>query len=358
MSDRNIPTIDVIVVTFNHKRFMRPLFEGLAKTDYPVNSWNAHFVDNGSTDGTTEEIKALIEELGPSLPETVLIESKENLGFAGGNNLVMRASKADYVYLLNPDAIFEPSALSEIVKVAEEQQDAGAFQSLQVLAQDTSRIASAGNDIVFTGHGYCRGYKDPVSYAPKDVTQIAYASGASVLYCTEALKEAGYFDETLFAYHEDLDLGWRMNIAGIKSLLVPSSVVRHHFEFSRSIKKWYWMERNRIIVIYTLYRLPTILLLLPAILIVDLVTWLTAIAKGWGIEKLKADVWFFNPKHWIYLFKKRRQVQKTRKMSDREILKLFVPTIEHQEIESWFMRSVAKPLMKLYFTAVKRLIFW
>jgi len=353
-----IPSVDVIVVTFNHKRFMWPLFEGLAKTDYPINSWNIHFVDNASTDGTAEEIEALIEEFGPSLPETILIESKENLGFAGGNNLIMRSSSANYVYLLNPDAIFETSALSEIVKVAEEHQDAGAFQSLQLLAQDPSKLCSIGNDIVFTGHGYCRGYNDPVSSAPKDVRPIAYASGASALYCTEALKEVGYFDETLFAYHEDLDLGWRMRIAGIKTLLVPSSVVRHHFEFSRSIKKWYWMERNRFIVIYTLYRLPTILLLLPAILIVDLVTWITAIAKGWGMEKLKADAWFFNPKHWIYLWKKRRQVQKTRKTSDREILKVFVPTIEHQETESWFMKSIAKPLMRGYYAVVRRVVWW
>lgn len=354
----NYPKVDVIIVTYNHKRFMRPLFEGLVKTDYPINSWSVHFVDNASTDGTVDEIKMLVEEYKSDLPETKVIESKENLGFAGGNNLIMKTSKANYVYLLNPDAAFEKETLSEIVKVAEERQDAGAFQSLQVLMQDPSRIASAGNDIVFTGHGFCRGYKDPVASAPKAVTPIAYASGASVLYCTEALREVGYFDEKLFAYHEDLDLGWRMHIAGINSLLVPSSIVKHHFEFSRSIKKWYWMERNRLIVIYTLYRIPTILLLLPGIIIVELVTWLTAILKGWGIQKVKADVWFLNPANWMYLWKKRRQVQKTRKKKDREILKLFVPCIEHQETESTFMRSIANPLMKLYYEVLKRVVVW
>lgn len=352
------PSVDVIIVTFNHRRFMRPLFEGLAAAEYPISAWNVHFVDNASTDGTAEEIEALIEEFGPRLPETVLIESKTNLGFAGGNNLIMRSSKADYVYLLNPDAAFGRDTLSEIVKAAKERQDAGAFQSMQVLMQDPSKIGSIGNDIVFTGHGYCRGYNDSVSSAPKDVREIAYASGASVLYRTEALRLAGYFDETLFAYHEDLDLGWRMRIAGITSLLVPSSVVQHYFEFSRSIKKWHWMERNRLIVILTLYKIPTLILLAPALLVTDCVTWITAIFNGWGMEKAKADFWLLHPKHWAYLWEKRRQVQRMRKERDRKVLEIFVPTIEHQETESAFMKSVAKPLMRGFFAVVKAIVVW
>lgn len=352
------PSVDVIVVTFNHRRFMRALFEGLRKTDYPHSCWKVHFVDNASSDGTADEIAALIEEYRTELPETKLIASKENLGFAGGNNLIMRASKANYVYLLNPDAAFHQDTLREIVRVAEERQDAGAFQSLQVLMQDPSKIGSVGNDIVFTGHGYCRGYNDPVSAAPSEVKPIAYASGASALYCTEALREVGYFDETLFAYHEDLDLGWRMWIAGIKSLLVPTSVINHHFEFSRSIKKWYWMERNRGIVILTLYKIPTFILLLPGLIVTEVVTWFTAIVNGWGKEKLRAAFWFLKPSSRVYLVKKYLAVRKTRTVRDRDILKHFVATIEHQETESGFMKSIAKPLMKAYFAIIRAIVFW
>ena len=352
-----IPTVDVIVVSWNHERFIESLFDGFARVEYPREALNVYIVDNASTDGTADAIRARMDQ-DEDMPNIFFLPQEKNLGFAGGNNLIMRESQADYVYLLNPDAAFEKDTLTEIVRVAEEHKDAGAFQSAQVLMQDPSKIGSVGNDIVFTGHGYCRGYKDPVSSAPKDVREIAYASGASVLYRTEALRDVGYFDETLFAYHEDLDLGWRMWIAGIKSLLVPTSIVRHHFEFSRSIKKWYWMERNRIIVLKTLYRIPTLILLLPALLVTELVTWITAIFGGWGMEKVKAMTWFLKPSSWAYIRKKRKDTAKARKSKDRDILKIFVATIEHQETDSAFMRFVANPLMKFYYEVLKRVVVW
>ncbi|MBD3251534.1 glycosyltransferase, partial [Candidatus Uhrbacteria bacterium] len=142
------PSIDVIVVTFNHKRFMQSLFEGFLKTDYPKDRWKIHIVDNLSTDGSREEIRSLIERHRDQLPEIHFIEPDTNLGFAGGNNFIMRESHADYVYLLNPDAAFEERSLSEIVRVAEDRKDVGAFQSLQVLMQDPTKIGSIGNDIV------------------------------------------------------------------------------------------------------------------------------------------------------------------------------------------------------------------
>ncbi len=352
-----VPTVDVIVVTWNHARFMDALFDGFARVDYPREALNVYIVDNASTDNTADAIRARMDR-DEDMPNIFFLPQEKNLGFAGGNNLIMRESQADYVYLLNPDAAFEKDTLTEIVRIAEERKDAGAFQSVQVLAQDPSQIGSIGNAIVFTGHGYCQGYHDPVSSIPQDIRPIAYASGASVLYCTEALREVGYFDETLFAYHEDLDLGWRLWIAGIASLLVPTSVVRHHFEFSRSIKKWYWMERNRIIVLKTLYRIPTLILLAPGLIVTEIVTWLTAIRKGWWYEKVRAMAWFLKPSSLAYLLKKRQQVQKTRIMKDHEILQIFTATIEHQETDSAFMAYVANPLMRLYFVVVKGMMWW
>ena len=351
-----LPTVDVIVVSYNHKRFMEALFEGLLKSDYPKDRCRIFLVDNASQDGTADEMSRLVDLYYDRLPPISVTALQENTGFAGGNNLIMKASDADYFYLLNPDAAFESSTLREIVEEAEKHPNTGSLQSLLVLMKDPSVINSTGNDIHFAGHGYCNGYLDPIAKAPKSVLSISYASGAGVLYRRSALEKVGYFDEVLFAYHEDLDLGWRLLIAGYENLLVPQSVLRHHYEFSRSIKKWYWMERNRGIVVLTMYRWPTIILLLPGLLAIEIVTWFFAILRGWIPEKVKATFWFFKLSSWKYLHAKRKEMKALRKVKDSEILKRFVFGITHQEADPWFMKNIANPLMGFYYRIVLALL--
>lgn len=352
-----MPTVDVIVVAWNHARFVDALFDGLACMDYPREAVNVYIVDNASTDGMADAIRARMDR-DEDMPNVFFLPQEKNLGFAGGNNVVMEHTQAEYVYLLNPDAAFEPSTLRKAVEIAESHSNAASVQSLLVLAQDPSTINSIGNDIHFAGHGYCRGYLQPRSFASADAASIAYASGAGALYRVSALRHVGLFDETLFAYHEDLELGWRFLIAGYDNLLAVQSVLQHHYEFSRSISKWYLMERNRGIVVLTMYRWGTLLLLLPGLLAIELATWLFAIKGGWASQKAKAIGWFFFPSSWGYLLRKRKEIARLRKRSDRDILKHFVSGIEHQETNSGFMSRVANPLMKVYFGIVKALVRW
>ncbi|MFA5129349.1 MAG: glycosyltransferase family 2 protein [Patescibacteria group bacterium] len=353
-----MPSVEVIVVTWNHRYFVERLFDGLRATDYPKDSWTVHIVDNASKDGTGEAVRQCIAGLPEGFPTVHFTAMDHNSGFAEGNNVVMRHTNADYVYLLNPDASFEPETLRRAVEAAEKNPNAASVQSFLILMQSPGLINSVGNDIHFAGHGYCRGYKQPVSSAPKDITPIIYASGAGSLYRMSVLKRIGFFDETLFAYHEDLEMGWRMLLAGYDNLLAPSSVLLHHYEFSRSVKKWYLMERNRGIVILTMYKIPTIVILLPGLFAIELATWLFAIKGGWIRDKAKAVGWFFIPSSIAYLLRKRREMKRIRTRKDREILARFVFGIEHQDADPWFMRRIANPLMKIYYKIVKAIVRW
>jgi GT2 family glycosyltransferase len=357
MNERT-PTVDVIIVLWKSRQYLETLFQSLCAVEYPRDALTVHIVDNASPDASGAYVKSILANLPSNLPKIFLRESGLNLGFAGGNNIAMRTSTADYCYLLNPDAAFEPAALREAVKAAEAHPRAASVQSLLVLGQNPQTINSIGNDIHFAAFGYCRGYKLPVSQAPRDGTEIAYASGAGVLYRNSALREVGLFDETLFAYHEDLDLGWRLMIAGFENILAPTSIVRHHYEFSRSISKWYWMERNRWAVYLKDYRLGTIILTLPAMIVIEVATWLFAMKGGWAKEKWRATIWFFKPSTWSYLIRERRKVQRTRKAPDRKILKSFTSSIAFQDVESPFMLKVANPLMKVYFAVLRLLVIW
>ena len=352
------PTIDVIVVTWNHARFVEFMMEGLCRVEYPRDALTVHIVDNASADGSIDAVKAFIAQHEGRLPKTLIYESGKNLGFSGGNNLIMAHSTADYVYLCNPDASFEVDTLKEVIAVAESHPNAASVQSMLVLAQDTTKLNSVGNDIQFAGFGYCRGNMDPIANAPTEVRPISYASGAGTLYRMSALRTIGLFDDELFAYHEDLDLGWRMMIAGYDNLIAPKSILYHHYEFPRTISKWYLMERNRGIVLLTLYQIPTLVLLLPGLIAIELATWLFAIKGGWADKKWRAVSWFFKGSSWRYISKKRHEVAKLRRRGDREILKRFVAVIAHQEVENGFVTAVANPLMRAYITIVRAIVWW
>src|SRR5205823_6165678 len=135
---------------------------------------------------------------------------------------------------------------------------------------------------------------------------------AAVLLPRAALEEVGLFDETLWLYHEDLDLGWRLRLHGCRNLLTPLSVCRHHYEWARSTTKWYWLERNRWLVVLKNYRLATLLLLLPMMLLFELGLIALAVKGGWWCEKLRAMGTLLQPRTWTYLARERRRLGRAR----------------------------------------------
>lgn len=356
-----MPYVDVISVLWKSTPFLEALFEGLVRVEYPHDRMTVHFVDNGPGDGSLDEVKRLQEKHAGRLPPIVIHEPGKNTGFSGGNNLVLRESIEkghEYGYLLNHDAAFEEGTLREAVTMAETDEGIGSVQSLIVLQQSPDEVNSTGNAIHFLGFGYCAGYHEKRSEISPEKRLIAYASGAGVLLRTSALRVVGCFDETLFAYHEDLDLGWRMMLAGYRNVLAPKSVLRHRYEFSRSIAKWFWMERNRMAVVLKNYHLATLLILAPQLFAIEIIIFLFALYGGWGREKLRAWAWFWKPSTWTYLARGRKEISKLRKLPDHLILERFTPIIAYQEFESPFITTVANPLMRFSFAVLKNVVRW
>jgi len=344
--------VAVIVVTYNSARFIDGCFGSLALMDRGEHEIAVVAIDNGSTDDTVERLKAY--------PWVSTAISKKNLGFAGGNNLAMRHSLeagADYVYLLNHDTEVTPSFLVEAVEAAEADAKVGAVQSLLLLHPDKELVNSTGNAIHFLGFGYCLDYRRRAdSLKLEEHREIAYPSGAGVLLRTTALAEVGMFDEELFLYHEDLDLGWRLRLAGYVNVLAPRSVVYHKYEFSRSISKFYYMERNRYVVLMKNLRAWTLLLLAPWLLLSELALLAVSFRSGWWKEKRRVYGYFLKPAAWKHMMAGRKEAAKLRKVSDREIVRLFTPTISFQDVTGPFTKYVANPIMTAIWTVMKFLI--
>jgi GT2 family glycosyltransferase len=333
----------------------------VAAVDYPRARLELHLVDNGAGDGTLQAAQAEIARLGDHLPEVVIHRPGANVGFAIGNNIALRAAigrGVDYCFLLNPDATFEPAALREAVSLAEHTPGTGSVQSLLVLGDEPEVVNTLGNRIHFLGFGYVGGYRSARKDVPPDPREIAFSSGACVLLPVRVLEQVGLLDETLWLYHEDLDLGWRIRLAGLRNLVAPSSVCRHHYEFSRSLSKWYWMERNRWIVVLKNYRLATVLLLLPAMLIADVGLLLMSAKGGWLAAKLRSLLWFFRPAAWAYLWRGRRAIAKLRRASDAVLLRQFTAVIDYPDFRSPVVTKVIEPVWRLMLTGLRFVVRW
>lgn len=343
------------IVLLNYKdyaeRFLTPCLSSIRALSPGLNP-DLFIVDNASTEASVNYLRA-------QAPEAELILNKNNDGFAKGNNDAMRqllARDYDYILLLNMDASLAPGALAELVRVAEAQLQAGAVQARLMLDPDRELVNSLGNVTHFLGFGYCRGYHQAFVDNGKEIEAIAYPSGACVLLRVEALRAVGLFDEEFWMYNEDQDLGWRLWLSGWQCLLAPRAVAYHHYEFSRSQNKYFWMERNRLIAAWKNYSTLSLVLFFPALVVMELGMSFFSLRSGWFKEKKRAWAYFFNLRHWSYLLRARRETQRLRRISDTSILPLFSGKIWYQEIDNPLLRYVANPVFSLYFCIMKTVI--
>jgi len=361
--------VAIIYLSYNARPYIDDVVLSLEQQTYPSDQLKLIIVDNPGQDDSLDYIKKqILPRSKKSLPEVELIANQENAGFAIGNNQGIKSALDqgyDYVYLLNNDAKLDPEAIERVVEVAEADPKIGSVQSLMLLWQNPEVINSTGGMVHFLGFGFVRdnGKSLPLSKGEARrgfwVNQeIAYASGAAALYRADLLRRIGLFDEFLWLYHEDLELGWRIRLAGYKNVLAEKSIAYHHYEFSRSIKKWFWMERNRWIVLLTHLRWRTLLLLLPSLLVVELAIYIASIRSGWIREKFLSCLDLLRPATLKNIAAKRRVSQELRKVSDKEIVRLFTAKIEHQETSGPILKYLINPAMSLVWYLIRFLIRW
>lgn len=358
-----MPAVAVIYLSYGVRPFLDDVLSCWEKIDYPRDRWEIIIVDNPSGDNSGELIREkVLPKANISLPKVTLITNKTNTGFAEGNNVAIKLALErgfDYVYLENNDAKFTPSALREVVALAESDEKIGSVQSLMLLWQSPEVINSTGGAVQFLGFGFVRENGQNLSrLSRQDGEEIAYASGAAVLYRAAALRKVGLLDSFLFLYHEDLELGWRLRLAGYKNVLSTKSLVYHHYEFKRSITKFFWMERNRVLVHFSHLKWRALFVLIPFLVGMEFVLLAFAIKGGWVKEKLKVYRAFLEPRTWHYVARKRKETRALRVVSDKEIIQLWTAKIEHQETANFVVEKIGNPILAIIWQLLKKIIVW
>ncbi|MBV5327753.1 MAG: glycosyltransferase family 2 protein [Chlorobium sp.] len=307
------PKVTVVIVNWNGEQFLeRCLAALMAQTVKPQ---EIILVDNASSDGSVDIVRRF--------PSVRIFAQDSNTGFACGNNLAIKAVSAHskWIALLNPDAFPESRWLEECLSSAQRHPQFNVFGSKLVTAIDPMVLDGTGDAYHLSGLVWRAGHGLSVSVAMENECEVFTPCAAAALYRRSVLAEAGGFDEDFFCYVEDVDLGFRLRLAGHRCLYVPKSVVHHvgsgttggqHSDFAV-----YHGHRN---LVWTFVKnMPGLLfwLLLPLHLVLNLVSIVRFMFRGQGrvIWRAKRDAFLGLPKMW----RKRQQIQKNRIASISDI---------------------------------------
>ena len=271
-------SVAVVIVTWNAAALIDGVLAALEhQTLTPV---RVLVVDNGSADTRH------LEEVVAAHPSCELFLLDDNLGFAAANNRgIALCGAVQFVALLNPDAYPEPEWLAELVGAARRYPGAASFASRMLNHQDPSRLDGAGDMLSLAGKPNRRGHGLPATGRFLDGAEVFAPCAAAALYRRGPLDACGGFDEKYFCYVEDMDLGFRLRLAGWGCRYVPTAVVRHigsAVTGRRSAFTVYHGQRN--MIFNYVKNMPSLLFwgLLPLHILINLGYLAAAMAVGRG----------------------------------------------------------------------------
>lgn len=238
------PLVFIIVLNWNGKDDTLECLGSLQKLDYP--NFETVVVDNGSDDGSEDAIRV-------AFPSVCFIQSGNNLGYAGGNNVgIMHAFSqgADYVWLLNNDTTVDPTALTALVETAQLDPSI-AFVGSKIYYHDKPNViwcVGGAVDLTLGGKTDHPGMGQEDNGQFDSISDVGYVSGCSLLASRDAIMAIGLLPEEYFLYFEETDWNIAAQRKGYRTVLAPTSHVWHKFEMQGSYadRMLYYLFRNRV----------------------------------------------------------------------------------------------------------------
>jgi len=217
-------TLAIVIVTWNGRDDTIRALDALALQLQPTSDGNAAVivVDNGSTDGTVLAIR-------DRLPGLQVVELPENRGFTGGVLAGVAASTADWIILLNNDAVPQPGWLQHYqTAAAGAERDVIAYGG-KIVDMTGGLIDFIGGSMTFDGHAFQNGFRRQLSEVaePDSGSPIFFACGGNMMVRRREFILLEGFDDDYFAYLEDVDFGWRAWLSGWQIRYLPQALVRH-----------------------------------------------------------------------------------------------------------------------------------
>jgi GT2 family glycosyltransferase len=310
------PVISVIIVAWNSNAYLSVCLDKLSAQNFQ--NFEIILVDNGSTDG----LPANLDMRWPQL--TMHVEKlATNSGFAIANNIGVYLARGEWVVLLNADAFPEPDWLAKLLHAAEHNSQYNFFTSRQVQYNQPDLLDGAGDNYHVSGLAWRRYYNHTEKDHGLSQMEVFGACAAAAMYRREDFLKVGGFDDDYFSYFEDVDLSFRLRLVGGHCLYVPQAIVYHIGSVSTGTESDFVIYHGHRNLVWTYLKdMPALFLwlYLPLHLLMNVFFLISFTLKGKGhaIFKAKWDA----IKNIPDVLKKRRMIQRLRKVSNPEIYRM------------------------------------
>ncbi|WP_332628487.1 glycosyltransferase family 2 protein [Halalkalibacter flavus] len=318
-------SVSVHIVTFNSADDIEACLEAVNNQTHPIDQ--IVVVDNASNDDTVTIIKKWRDK-NIHLPLQI-VENKRNNGFAGGHNQAINQTKTDFSLILNPDVSLDPNYIRHILEVMNSSPSTGSATGKLYRDEKGMILDSTGIAIKKNRRAYDRGANEKDEGQWDEHTDLFGVSGAAAVYRRKMIEDISvngqFFDETFFAYKEDVDVAWRAKLLGWKATFVPRAIALHQRgwkeEKKRSeiplfirhhsyINRYYMMVKNE--------KVSFLILHSPIIIFYEIASFFYAIMK----ERELLTVWK-QMSTFSSMFEKRKQIQSRSIESANNIYRFF-----------------------------------
>lgn len=352
--------VTVVTVNWNGKSHLSTLLPPLLALE----PGEVIVVDNGSTDGSQEFLQR-------RYPQVRLLENGVNRGFAQPCNVGAETARGSCVAFINNDMRPEPDWLAAALEKLDARTPCVASR---ILDWEGRRIDYNGSSLHYLGYGLQQDLGLKVENAPRR-DQVLFPCGGAMLMDRKVFLELGGFDRDYFALYEDVDLGWRLWLAGHRVVLAPESVVRHRghatLETQSPEKTRYLMHRNALLTIFKNYDEENFRKILPLALVLavkravhfsgvrkeSFYLWSTTRYKLEEADETARSQLLDSLNHLVamddvlqslpQLLEKRRRVQALRRRSDQEIMELFGEPLRQIVEDPGYVREELELLQSL-----------
>jgi len=246
VTTRSLPgeaSVSVVIVTHQSEAFIGRVLDLLVADDDGPDE--IIVVDNASTD----ETRRIVDR-----SDVRLVALEDNTGFAGGCHAGVDAANGDIIVFAGHDTVPRPGWIPPLVAALDDLEVGAAMATIED-SDNPEVFNTSGGHLTYYGIAWVSDLGDPIPNTEAALVDVAFPSGAAMAIRREVWDRFDGFRRSLFMYHEDTDLGWRLRLAGLRVVRVPESRVGHEYDFSRTPTKMYWLERNRRILLATNYRM-------------------------------------------------------------------------------------------------------
>jgi GT2 family glycosyltransferase len=308
-------TVTIIIPHYRAEVLYECLVSLYAHSDHPI---QVLVIDDGGNAPSLQRAQA-------EFPQIEVLRNERNLGFTGSCNRGLEAAQTRYAVLLNDDTRVEPGWLAPLVAAAESDPAIAGCQPKLLSATEPEFFdygGAAGGYIDALGYSFCRGRlfdtceRDEGQYDAE--VPLFWACGSALFLRVEAAREVGFLDLDYFMHFEEIDLCWRLQLAGYRIRAVPQSVIYHHSGFSlppASYRKTYLNHRNNLVMLCKNQTLGRLLWLLPLRLGLELLASLIYLLKGqWSSIPAPITTLLWCLTHPLNIYRRRRQSQAMRRV--------------------------------------------